>query len=93
MARTRRPTRAAAVAQHEGEAPALRRVPRYRVQLRNLVRQARLRGRDALAAVVGERGDLVAEHFVNRLLAQELDVGPGAGAVIQEHGQDLWLQR
>lgn len=76
--------RRAGAAQHERQAPALRRVSGNGVQVPGRVRQMRLRCCDALPPEVGELRDLVREHLLYGGFLEDLDAGLGAGAVVEE---------
>lgn len=75
--------------QEESQAPALRDLVRLWVQFGQDVGVLGLRGHDGLPGKVRELGDLVREHGLHRLLAEQSRAGRGVDAVVQQHADDL----
>lgn len=83
--------RRGAVAHHERQPPALRRITRHGIELRDGVGQVRLRGRNRLPARVGELRSLVGEHEVHGFRGEELVLGLGTGAVVEEDREEFCI--
>ena len=70
------------IAQHERQAPSLRRVSGNWVNLWNRIRQVWNRIWDVLASKIRKIGDLVLEHLIYRGLLQDLLIGGWGRAVV-----------
>lgn len=76
--------------EHKRQSPALLLSWRAGIEVGDGVGEPRLRIRDALFAELGDLGDLILKHLLDRARFQDLGTRRGRGAIVQQGCEDLF---
>lgn len=90
MRRAPASTRVTAIAQHKGQAPALRTISSHRIKVWRRVREIWLCRRNALPTEMGKVGYLVPEHFCDGVRLENRRTSRWRFAFVEKCSQNFW---